>query len=107
MKVACIADPITAVGLKLAGVEETHETTDRKEAEKIFKELVGREDIGILIITEKMAQKMGKGVLELGREGEKMTPIVIEIPSKEGPIPERKEVIDDLVKRAVGIKVEG
>ncbi len=39
-------------------------------------------------------------------EKEKVTPILIEIPAKEGPIPERREVIDKIVKRAVGIKIE-
>lgn len=54
-----------------------------------------------------MAKELGDRVSRIREEREGITPIVIEIPSKEGPIPERREAIDKLVKRAVGIKIEG
>lgn len=106
MKIASITDPLTANGLKLAGMGEVHEVENTKEAERIFVKIIRDEEIGIVLITEQLAKEMDETVLESKEEKEKITPIVIEIPSKEGPVPERREIIDKLVKRAVGIKVE-
>lgn len=106
MKIASITDPLTAKGLKLAGMGEAHEVEDAKKAESIFEDLTKKGEIGIIILTEQLAKEMNEKVLETKEEKGKITPIVIEIPSKEGPVPERREIIDKLVKRAVGIKVE-
>ncbi len=106
MKIASITDPLTANGLKLAGMGEVHEVENPKEAERVFQDLIKKEEIGIIVLTEQLAQEMDEKVLERKKEKEKITPIVIEIPSKEGTVPERREIIDKLVKRAVGIKVE-
>ncbi len=106
MKVTSVTDSITADGLKLAGVEKAFETEDKEEAEEIYKKLLDDEEIGIIIITEDLAQKMSEDVIESRKEKEGVLPMVIEIPGKEGTIPERREFIDKLVKRAVGINVE-
>lgn len=106
MKIASITDSFTATGLKLAGLRETHEVENLEEGRRTFEELMGREDVGIIIITEGLAQDMEEEILEARSGKEKITPIIIEIPSREGPIPKRREMIDKLVKRAVGIKVE-
>lgn len=107
MKISSITDSVTADGLRLAGVAEVYESEDPKDAEEDFKSILDGEDVGMIILTEKLAQGMSESVLNSAREAEGITPIVVEIPGKEGPIPERREVIDRLVKRAVGIKVEG
>lgn len=106
MKIASITDPFTANGLKLAGLEETREIENLEEGKENFEEMMGRKDLGVIIITEELAQKMEEEILEARNAEERSTPIIIEIPSREGPIPERREMIDKLVKRAVGIKVE-
>ena len=106
MKVTSITDSVTADGLRLAGIEEAFETDDGNEAEDIYKELLEDEEIGVIILTEDLAQKMSDTVLESRKEKEGVLPMVIEIPGTEGSVPERREFIDKLVKRAVGIKVE-
>lgn len=105
MKISSITDPVTVDGLKLAGVEEAYEARDRERAEEIFRQLVEEEEIGIILLSEKLAQGMDENLIE-SNKGEDITPIVIEIPGKEGPVPERREIIDKLVKRAVGIRLE-
>ena len=106
MKVTSITDPVTADGLRLAGIKEAFETEDGKEAEDIYKELLEEDEVGIIILTEDLAQKMSDDVLESRKEKEGVLPMVIEVPGMEGSVPERREFIDKLVKRAVGIKVE-
>lgn len=104
MKVASITDHTTAIGLRLGGIKEAHEAEDIVEAGELFEELVEEEEIGILIITEKLAQGMRKKIDKLTEEREH--PIIAEIPDKGGPIPERKEVIRTLIKRAVGVEIK-
>lgn len=106
MKIASITDPDTAAGLKLAGIEEVHEIERSKEAEEILEKLAEEKEVRIIIITESLAQKIGEKIDEFKEERGRITPVLIEIPSKEGPIPERREKIDKVVKRAVGIEVE-
>ncbi|KXB03423.1 hypothetical protein AKJ47_02285 [candidate division MSBL1 archaeon SCGC-AAA261G05] len=105
MEIASITDPTTAIGLRLAGVREAHEVEDWREAEEIFEEMLGEREVGIIILTERLAQKMGEKVLEL-KEERGITPIIVEIPDKEGALPERAEAVREIVKRAVGVEVE-
>lgn len=106
MKIASITDPTTANGLRLAGVKEVHEVEEQRESEEIFEEMLERREIGIIILTERLAQKMSEKILEIEKEGKDTTPIIVEIPDKEGPLPERAEIINKIVKRAVGVEVK-
>lgn len=106
MKIASISDPMTATGLKLAGVGGAHEAGSWEEAEKIFEQLLGEPEMGIIIITETLAEKMDEKLSRFREDKEGVTPVIIEIPDKGGPMPERREAIDKIVKRAVGVTVE-
>lgn len=103
---ASITDSTTANGLKLAGIEEVLVAEDEKEAGENFERIKRMEDIGIIILTEDMAQKIDEKISDFREEREGITPIIIEIPNKEGPVPERREIIDKLITRAVGAKVK-
>jgi|GEM_PF-2271462 len=106
MKIVSITDPLTASGMKLAGIEKAYKVEEAGKAEEIFEEAINEKDIGVIILTEKLANKMDDKVLDIKEKTSQTTPIVIEIPSKEGPEPERREMVDKLVKQAVGIKVQ-
>lgn len=106
MRIVSITDSDTANGLKLAGIKEAYETESQEEAEEFVDQILESKEVGIIIITEDLAKKLGDRVFEIREEREGITPVVIKIPGKEGPVPERREVIDKLVKRAVGIKIE-
>ena len=66
MKIASITDPLTANGMKLAGIEIAHKVEDAKEAEKIFEEMINKDDIGVIIITEQLAKEMDERVASTG-----------------------------------------
>ena len=107
MKLGCIADPITAKGLKLAGVKEAQIAEEEEEAKAALEELLEDGEVGIMILTEDLAEKSDETISEKREKKDGIIPIIIEVPGREGPIPERREVIDKLVKRAVGINVQG
>jgi len=96
-----IGDESTVTGFGLAGVEgEVVETTE--EAREALKKAFATPDIGIIIVTEKLAAGMREEMEEyvFGRS----FPLVIEIPDRTGPI-EGRVSIRQMVRSAVGVSV--
>ncbi|MEA1904583.1 MAG: V-type ATP synthase subunit F [Candidatus Hadarchaeota archaeon] len=105
MKIASITDPVTATGLRLAGIKETREIEEKGEAEKLFDSLTKNEEIGVIIISERLARGMRQKLNKFSEEKKKVTPVIVEIPDRVGPLPERAETTRRLVKRAVGVEI--
>ncbi len=101
MKFFVIADEHTVTGFKLVGLEgEVVESDD--EAREALGRAFESGDIGIIIITEKIAAS-------IRQEVEKFTfgqafPLIIEIPDREGPM-EGRVSIREMVRSAVGVKI--
>lgn len=102
MKIAVLGDNDTAIGFRLAGVHDVF-IIDGNERE-IWNKICEREDIGILFITEKTAEALGKYLKDyrIGHD----TPIIVEIPDKKGRMKDHVDYISHLVKKAVGVEVE-
>jgi len=102
MKIAVLCDSDTAVGFRLAGV---HESFVPNENEKdIWNKICERDDIGILFITEKIADNLGKYLREFRVSHD--TPIIVEIPDKKGRMKDHVDFISQLIKKAVGVEIE-
>jgi V/A-type H+-transporting ATPase subunit F len=102
MKVAALCDKETAVGLQLTGVRECY-VPDSETALTLFHELTKRTDVGVVIITEKIAQNLDAALKDFRLH--KKTPIIVEIPDKTGKIKDHVDIVSLLIKRAVGIDV--
>lgn len=101
MQFYVIGDESTVMGFGLAGVVgEAVETAD--EAREALKKAFASPDIGIIIITEKIAAELREEMEDyvFGRS----FPLVIEIPDRTGPMPDRVS-IRQMVRAAVGINV--
>jgi V/A-type H+-transporting ATPase subunit F len=101
MQFYVIGDESTVTGFGLAGVEgEVVETAD--EAREAIKKAFVSPDVGIIIVTEKIAAELRTEMEEyvFGRS----FPLVIEIPDRTGPM-EGRVSIRQLVRSAVGINV--
>jgi V/A-type H+-transporting ATPase subunit F len=101
MKIASLCDNDTAVGLRLAGVKELF-IPDGNEKELWFK-VSERDDIGILLITEKIVEELDKYLKDFRIRNN--IPIIIEIPDKKGRITGHVDFVSHLIKKAVGIEV--
>ena len=103
MKLYCIADEDTVRGFRLAGVDGQSVATARQAAEAL-EQAVGDPDLGVLIVTDVVAQEVRPQIdaIRLGRE----RPLIAEIPSPEGPMKGRK-TLRQFVQEAVGIRVGG
>lgn len=105
MKIASVTDETTASGLRLAGVRETRVAESREETIEALEGLLEEGDWGVIVLTEELAAEVEEWLSEFREERSGVAPIVIEIPGRKGPVPERRESIDKLVKRAVGINI--
>lgn len=101
MKFFVIADEHTVTGFKLVGLDgEVVESAE--EASEALEKAFDSEDIGIIIITEKIAASIREEIDEFifGRS----FPLIIEIPDREGPM-EGRTSIREMVRSAVGVKI--
>jgi vacuolar-type H+-ATPase subunit F/Vma7 len=85
--VAIIGNEDLVNSMRLAGVRNyfviKDEQTAREEARQAFTTLLGTPDIGIIVLQEDYAEYINDLVLKF-KQSKKMTPIIIEVPSKFG-----------------------
>jgi len=101
MRLAAFCDNDTAVGMRLAGVNDLF--IPNGNAVDIWNQITERNDIGILFITEKIAKDLGKYLKEFRIRNN--IPIIVEIPDKKGRIADHVDFVSHLIKKAVGIEV--
>jgi V/A-type H+-transporting ATPase subunit F len=101
VKLAAICDKDTAVGLRLAGI---HELFIPEKPLRALDEIKKRKDIGVLFITEEIAELLGKELTEFRLRYE--LPLIVEIPDKKGRLEKHLDFVSHLTKRAVGIDIK-
>ncbi len=103
MKIVTIGDLETVVGFRLAGVREGYIVNDSREALKKIEELIKDDNIGLIIINERLMMDIRKDV-EILLEGREK-PLIVDVPDKRGVI-ERVDIIKELTRKAVGIEIK-
>ena len=101
MQFYVIADEHTVTGFKLVGIDgEVVESAD--EAREALKKAFSSTEIGIIVLTEKIASSVREEVEEFvfGHS----FPLIIEIPDRTGPMEDRIS-IRQMVRSAVGVNV--
>lgn len=101
MKLAALCDKDTAVGLRLAGIQEIY-VSEGNEV-KLWNQISERDDIGIVFINEKIAENLGKDLKEYRLRNN--VPIIIEIPDKKGRRKDHVDFVSHLIKKAVGVEI--
>jgi len=87
LSIAVIGDEDLVNGLRLAGVsryyviKDNHDTAE--EVRQALTELIGKPEIGIIAIQEDYT-KYAEDLMTQVKEGAKLTPVIIEVPSKYG-----------------------
>ena len=102
MRLAAFCDNDTAIGMRLAGVNDLF--IPNGDTLDVWNKITERDDIGILFITEKIAEDLGKYLKEYRIRNN--IPIIVEIPDKKGRISEHVDFVSHLIKKAVGIEVK-
>ena len=102
MKLIGFCDRDTAVALRLAGLTEVYIAEDNNEKD-IWFDLIDRDDIGVIFITEKLAKSLDKYLRDFRIRNN--IPIVVEIPDKHGRRKDHVDFVSHLIKKAVGIEI--
>ncbi|MBS3778301.1 MAG: hypothetical protein KGY50_03290 [Candidatus Thermoplasmatota archaeon] len=104
MNVIALCDKDTAAGLQLAGIKTVYVPSKEKTALQYFHQIEDNiESIGIIIVTEQIAEDIGKELNEFRLRN--IIPIVIEIPDKHGRKPDHVDYVSHLIKKAVGMEI--
>lgn len=105
MNVIALCDKDTASGLRLAGIQTVYVPTEEKTALQYWHEIEDQiESTGLIIVTEEIAEEIGKELNEFRLRN--IIPIVIEIPDKHGRKTEHVDYISYLIKKAVGMEIK-
>lgn len=101
MKIAGLLDKDTAIGFKLAGIRDIY--ISNKDTQKKWDEIIERDDIGIILITEKIANEIKTKLNDFRLRN--TIPIILEIPDKNGRLIDHIDYISSLIKKAVGVEI--
>ncbi len=102
MKVVGLCDKDTGVGLRLAGITKLY-IPNEKTSLQLWNTLIDDPSIGLILITEKIADQLGNHLSDFRLRNQ--IPIIIEIPDKTGHQAEHKDFVSTLIKKAVGIEI--
>ena len=101
MKYYVIADDDTVLGFAFSGIDGTA-VESPEHARAIFREKVSDADVGVIIMTEDVAEIVGSEVAEVLHQATR--PMIVRIPGPGGPLPQRRS-LQQLIQEAVGIKL--
>ena len=104
MKIVAIGDEDTIIGMQLAGVKEAFVRDNSEQVLTLLRELSTREDVAVILITEKLASNAQDLISQIQQE--KTYPIIVEIPDKSGKLEKETDALKDLVRRAVGVELD-
>lgn len=90
----------TQVGLRLAGIEGVV-ARSREEGLSAIETALADPTIGILLVTESLAEKCSDKLAPLKLSGR--TPLVVEIPDRHGT--RNKDAITRYIQEAIGVKL--
>ncbi|MGB9937464.1 MAG: V-type ATP synthase subunit F [Methanobacterium sp.] len=103
MSIAVIADPDTVTGFRLGGVKEGYSVEDMNEAEDTLKEVFKKDDVSIIITTEKIGDNLRETIDRLASSS--ALPMIIEIPDKTGPSERATDPMRELIRRVIGVEM--
>jgi len=107
--IAVIGDRETAIGFRLAGVQAVYEVPrDENETLNLLDKLVSEDGTAIIIINERLAaeERVRDKIRAINENKRGVTPIIVEIPDKRGPMEQKVSEIERLIKRAVGVALK-
>lgn len=99
MKIAVVGDLDMTMGFRLAGLVDIYEVKNADEALEAIKDLDSRDDIGLIITSERIGEEIRDNISGL-------TKFIVEIPDKDGRIVREHDPVKVLVRKAVGIELK-
>jgi V/A-type H+-transporting ATPase subunit F len=101
MKVLVIGHPEAVLGFSLVGVHGQIAAT-AQEANQALDEALSASDVGIILVTEDVAELVEVRMDELKRRS--TVPLVVEIPGPQGIRADRPS-LSEVIRRAIGVRI--
>jgi vacuolar-type H+-ATPase subunit F/Vma7 len=98
-----VGNDLLRLGFKLAGVTEAYAVSGPAQAESRMKELLGRSDVGIIIMSSSVKRQVRDRRLLEEIEGS-ILPLVVEVPERNEGVTE-EDTLRNLIMRAIGIDI--
>ena len=110
LNIAVIGDEDLVSGLRLAGVSRYHiiegNHDAREEVRQALTELIGEPEVGIIAIQEDYTEYV-EDLMTQVQEGKRLTPVIIEVPSKYGTkYGDVTEYYKAYIRKFVGFDIE-
>jgi vacuolar-type H+-ATPase subunit F/Vma7 len=103
-KTVVVGEDKLTLGFRLAGISEWY-TAEGEEGARKLAELLGRDDVGIIIASNSLRKAMDWKLQSRVEESSK--PIVVFVPSKGGEEEGAEETsLKDLIRKSIGINLE-
>ncbi len=108
--VAVIGDEDLVSGMRLAGISRYHLIKDGSDASKEVRQalsnLIGEPDVSVIVIPEDYAEYVSDLLAQV-REGKKITPVIVEVPSKHGTkYGDARAYYKAYIRKFIGFNVE-
>ena len=105
MNIIALCDKDTAIGLRLAGVPNVLVPDEQQSTQQLWNTIEDdHTEIGLVIITEPIADTLGKQLEQFRIRN--LLPIIIEIPDKHGRKTDHVDYVDHIIKKAVGMELK-
>ena len=109
LELAVIGDEELVNGMRLAGVSRYYTVSEhdtRQDVRETLSALLGEPDVGVVVILEDYVNYVDD-LLAQTREGKKMTPVIIAVPSRRGMEYEAvREYYKAFVRKFIGFALE-
>ncbi len=110
MGIAVIGDEDLVSGMRLAGIgryhliKEDHDTGE--EVRQVLSGLIAEPDVGVIVILEDYAEYVSDLLTQV-KEGKKVTPVIVEVPSKRGRgYQDAREYYKAYIRKFIGFDIE-
>ena len=105
--IVVVGDEKTVNCFKLAGLEYAHPVRNAEEAEECLRTLSEKQDLTVILITERTIDQMVKHSSRVLEEiQERKRPLIVPIPDMRGGVTLKSDLIVDLIRRKTGIEVK-
>ncbi len=103
LKMAYVGNTLLRLGFKIAGISESYTVTDTIQSETRLRELLSRQDIGIIIITSSVRKMVHDRKLSESI-GTSILPLIVEVPEPGESVTE-EDTLRTMIRRALGIDI--
>ena len=100
--ITLLADRHTVTCFKLAGLSNVISVEDTKEAEKHLLVLLEKDNLSVILVSEHLMNQ----IQLFEKIAERQRPLIVPIPSLQGPKMLKTDLVAELIKRKTGIEVK-